>query len=47
MTTSRIYRVKQSKKEVVKEIIECAEKQFDPNLAKIFVTKVIKKSLHF
>jgi len=44
MTTTRIYRVKRSEAEAVQEIIKCAGKQFDPELAKIFVTKILKKT---
>lgn len=44
MTTTRIYRVKRSDDEAVKEIIKCAGKQFDPELAKIFITKVLEKA---
>lgn len=43
MTSNRIYRKKMSKDEAVKEIIRCAGTQFDPELAKIFVEKVLKK----
>lgn len=44
MTTTRVYRVKRSEDEAVKEIIKCSGKQFDPEVAKTFVTKVIMKN---
>lgn len=44
ITTNRIYRQKRSKDDAVIEIIKQAGKQFDPELAKIFVTKVLKRA---
>jgi len=44
MTTNRVYRTKRTKDEAVKEIIKHAGKQFDPELAKIFVTKVLMRA---
>lgn len=44
MTTNRVYRQKISKEKAVAEIIKGAGTQFDPKLAKQFVTKVLKQS---
>lgn len=41
MTTNRIYRQKMSKDQAVKEIIKESGKQYDPNIAKVFVEKVL------
>jgi diguanylate cyclase len=42
MTADRPYRKKLSKEYAVSEIIRCAGTQFDPNIAKLFVEKVLK-----
>ncbi len=41
MTSDRVYRKKMSDQDAVKEIIKYAGTQFDPELAKIFVEKVL------
>ncbi|MDP2425955.1 MAG: diguanylate cyclase [bacterium] len=41
MTSDRVYRKRLSKEVATKEIIRCAGTQFDPNLAKLFVEKVL------
>ncbi|MDC7244169.1 MAG: hypothetical protein PQJ44_09825, partial [Sphaerochaetaceae bacterium] len=43
MTSDRPYRKKQSLEYAVSEIIKYAGTQFDPQLARIFVEKVLKK----
>ncbi len=43
MTADRPYRNKLSKEYAVSEIIRCAGTQFDPNIAKLFVEKVLKE----
>jgi diguanylate cyclase (GGDEF)-like protein/PAS domain S-box-containing protein/putative nucleotidyltransferase with HDIG domain len=43
MTTDRPYRKKMSKAYAVAEIIKCSGSQFDPNIAKIFVEKILKE----
>jgi diguanylate cyclase (GGDEF)-like protein/PAS domain S-box-containing protein/putative nucleotidyltransferase with HDIG domain len=43
MTADRPYRKKMSKAYAVSEIIKCSGSQFDPNIAKIFVEKVLKQ----
>ena len=42
MTTDRPYKKKLDKKQAVAEIIKCSGSQFDPRLAKVFVTEVLK-----
>lgn len=42
MTTDRPYKKKLEKKQAVAEIIKCSGSQFDPRLAKVFVTDVLK-----
>ncbi|MFA5526351.1 MAG: HD domain-containing phosphohydrolase [Acholeplasmataceae bacterium] len=44
MTSNRSYRHKMTKDAAVEEIIRHAGKQFDPELARLFVTKVLKRS---
>lgn len=44
MTSDRPYRKKLSKQKAMQEIIDYAGTQFDPDLAKTFVEKVLKKS---
>jgi len=44
MTTTRVYRAQRTEDETVKEIIKCSGQQFDPKIAKIFVTKVLMKT---
>ncbi|MGD9604965.1 MAG: HD domain-containing phosphohydrolase [Bacilli bacterium] len=46
MTSDRVYRKKMSDEEAVKEIIKYSGTQFDPDLAKIFVEKVLKMSFN-
>lgn len=43
MTSNRTYRKKLGKDKAIQEIIKHAGKQFDPQLAKIFVTEVLKR----
>lgn len=43
MTSNRSYRMKMSKEKAIEEIKKHAGHQFDPQLAKIFVTKVLKR----
>ena len=42
MTSDRVYRKKMDKKDAVSEIILCSGSQYDPYLAKLFVTEVLK-----
>jgi diguanylate cyclase (GGDEF)-like protein/PAS domain S-box-containing protein len=43
MTTDRTYRSKISEMEAIIEIYKCAAQQFDPDIVRVFVEKVIKK----
>ena len=43
MTSQRSYREGISEEDAVREIIRCAGTQFDPEIAKVFVEKVLKK----
>jgi len=43
MTRSRTYDKALSEEEAVKEMKECAGTQFDPEIARIFVEKVLEK----
>ena len=43
MISDRPYRKALTKKQAREEIKRCAGSQFDPNIAKIFITKVLKK----
>lgn len=46
MTADRSYRKKLTKAQALKEIIKCAGTQFDPNLAKLFVEKVLNEKFN-
>ena len=41
MTSDRAYRVPVSNAKAVSEMIRCAGTQFDPEIAKVFVTEVL------
>ena len=45
MTSDRPYRAALTETEAVEEFRRCAGKQFDPEIVKIFIEKVLKKSL--
>lgn len=45
MTSDRTYRKRLSEEEAINEIIKNSGTQFDPNIAKIFIEKVLGKSL--
>ncbi len=40
MTSQRVYQKKKNKQEAIKELIDCAGKQFDPSVVKAFLKKV-------
>lgn len=42
MTSNRVYKEAMTNQEAINEIIRCSGTQFDPDLAKIFVTKYLK-----
>lgn len=43
MTSNRVYRKKLTNKEAIKEIVKYSGTQFDPDIARIFVGRVLKK----
>jgi diguanylate cyclase (GGDEF)-like protein/PAS domain S-box-containing protein len=43
MISKRVYKEPMTKQEAIDEIIRCSGSQFDPDLAKIFVTKYLKE----
>ncbi|MDD4211506.1 MAG: diguanylate cyclase, partial [Clostridia bacterium] len=43
MTSNRFYRNSLTKEQALKEILACSGKQFDPNIARIFVEKVLEE----
>ena len=42
MTSKRVYKDEMTKQEAIDEIIRCSGTQFDPDLAKVFVTQFLK-----
>lgn len=43
MTSDRVYRKKMTQTEAIKEVVRCSGSQFDPNIAKVFIEKALKK----
>lgn len=47
MTSTNSYKKNLNEEEAVNEIIRCSGTQFDPEVARVFVQKVLKKDRHF
>ena len=45
MTSKRNYRIALSEEEAINEIRRCSGSQFDPEIAKVFIDKILKKSI--
>ena len=47
MTSNRFYRNSLTKEQALKEILACSGKQFDPNIARIFCRKSVRRKVEY